>query len=126
MKKTDGCVRSIPSERAEPHPLPALLPRAANGGAAVLSGVLRGTRRQKEGAVANACCNWAVGVPLQVLLAFGLGRGVRGLWWALAASAVLQTAVLALLAWRMRWDHEATRARRLVRRLSSVRDRPVQ
>ena len=88
----------------------------------MLSGVLRGTRRQKEGAIANACCNWAVGVPLQVLLAFRLGWGVAGLWWALAASSVLQTSVLAALAWRLEWNHETTRARRLVRRLSSVRD----
>lgn len=59
-------------------------------------------------------------MPLQVLLAFRLGWGVAGLWWALAASSVLQTAVLAALGLRLGWQRETERARRLVRQLSRV------
>lgn len=40
--------------------------------------MLRGCRRQKAGAVANLLVNWALGLPLVVLLAFKLQMGAVG------------------------------------------------
>jgi Na+-driven multidrug efflux pump len=65
-----------------------------------------------------AASNWLVGLPLQVALAFKLGWGVVGLWWALAAMAVLQAALMAALVWRLEWGGELRRAERLLRRMS--------
>lgn len=84
--------------------------------------MLRGCGRQKQGAVANLVVNWVVGLTLQVVLAFNRGWGITGLWWALAFSSILQSVVLAVLAVRMRWQHETVRAARLVRQLSSMRE----
>lgn len=89
-----------------------------NGASAVLSGTLRGSGRQKVGALANGACNYAVGLPLMLLLAFRLRLGAEGLWWGIAAGATLQTCSLAVLVARFNWTHEAVRADRLVRHLS--------
>lgn len=93
-------------------------PPAANGATALLSGILRGSGRQKVGAVVNGVSNYAVGLPLQLLLAFRLGHGVAGLWWGIAAAATLQAAVLAVLVSRFDWNRETARSARLVRHLS--------
>lgn len=96
-----------------PLPLPSV-----NGASAVLSGTLRGSGRQKAGALANGACNYAVGLPLMLLLAFRLRLGVAGLWAGIAAGATLQACTLAVLVARFDWTHEAARADRLVRHLS--------
>ena len=66
---------------------PMLLALVGNGGNAVLAGVLRGCGRQRIGAAANFVANWAVGLPLEIWLAFRLGLGAWGLWVGLCAAA---------------------------------------
>lgn len=68
--------------RAAPAPPPPGHPTvAANGGSAVLAGVLRGCGRQKLGALANFVVNWVLGLPLLGLLGFKLGLGAVGEYW---------------------------------------------
>lgn len=93
---------------------------AANGATALLSGILRGSGRQKVGAIVNGAANYGVGLPLQLLLAFRLGGGVAGLWWGIAVAATLQAIVLAVLVSRFDWQREAARAAKLVRHLSQA------
>ena len=94
--------------------------RAANGGSAILAGVLRGMRRQKQGAVGNAVGNWLVGLPAELVLGFTLGGGLWGLWCGLALGTVVQTLVLAAMVLRSDWGHHARRARRLVSSMSTA------
>lgn len=84
----------------------------------MLSGILRGSGRQKVGAVVNGLANYGVGLPLQLLLMRPYGVG--GLWWGLAVSATLQAAVLAVLVSRFDWRRETVRAGKLVRHLSAA------
>lgn len=93
---------------------------AANSATALLGGILRGSRRQKLGAVVNGALNYGVGLPLQLLFAFKLGGGVAGLWWGIAVAAALQALVLAALVSRFDWQREAGRAAKLVRHLSQT------
>lgn len=95
------------------HPMPA-----ANSATALLGGILRGSGRQKVGAVVNGAANYGVGLPLQLLFAFKLGAGVAGLWWGIAIAATLQALVLAVLVSKFDWQREAGRAAKLVRHLS--------
>lgn len=98
---------------------PMLLALVGNGGNAVLAGLLRGCGRQIVGAAANFVANWAVGLPLEIWLAFRLGLGARGLWVGLCAAAYVQLGLLLAVAAKLDWGAESARAERLVRRMSS-------
>lgn len=90
----------------------------ANALSALLSGSLRGSGRQKRGALVNGAANYLCGLPLMLLLM--RHRGVAGLWWGLAAAAALQACVLALLVRGLDWHRETLRASRLVGQLSKT------
>lgn len=45
------------------------------------AGVLRGAGETRFTFVANMAGHWALGLPATLLLGFGLGMGVTGLWW---------------------------------------------
>ncbi len=47
------------------------------------AGVLRGAGETRFTFVANLAGHWALGFPAAVIFAFGMGAGVRGLWWGL-------------------------------------------
>jgi MATE family multidrug resistance protein len=49
----------------------------------VAGGALRGAADTRFASMANVVSHWCVGLPLALLLAFGLGRGAAGLWWGL-------------------------------------------
>lgn len=57
----------------------------SDGIQAVGAGVLRGAGDTRFTFLANIIGHWAVGLPVAVLLGFGLGGGVTGLWWGLCA-----------------------------------------
>ena len=61
------------------------------------AGVLRGAGDSRFTFTANMVGHYAVGLPLALLLGFGMHQGILGLWWGLQAGL---TAVAAGLVWR--------------------------
>lgn len=61
------------------------------------AGVLRGAGDTRFTFVANMVGHYAIGLPLTLLLGFGLGLGVVGIWWGLCAGLI---AVAVALLWR--------------------------
>jgi len=61
------------------------------------AGVLRGAGDSRFTFTANVVGHYLVGLPLALLLGFGLHQGVVGIWWGLCAGL---TAVAAALVWR--------------------------
>jgi MATE family multidrug resistance protein len=53
----------------------------SDGIQAVGAGVLRGAGETRFTFLANVVGHWAIGFPAAVLLGFGAGAGVTGLWW---------------------------------------------
>ena len=64
------------------------------------AGVLRGAGDTRFTFVANMVGHYAIGLPLTLLLGFGLGLGVVGIWWGLCAGLI---AVAVALLWRFHW-----------------------
>lgn len=75
----------------------------------VAQGALRGAGNTRWPLVANLIGHYAVGLPLGVLLAFGMGWGVEGLWWGLCAGLALVALVLLVASEQ---DSRAERQRR--------------
>jgi len=69
----------------------------SDGVQGVGAGVLRGAGVSRFTFAANVVGHYLVGLPLALLLGFGMGWGVVGIWWGLAAGL---TAVAAALVWR--------------------------
>uniref|UniRef100_A0A663MCV2 Multidrug and toxin extrusion protein n=1 Tax=Athene cunicularia TaxID=194338 RepID=A0A663MCV2_ATHCN len=70
--------------------------------AATCGGVLRGTGKQKLGAIANAIGYYAIGLPIGISLMFAAKMGVLGLWVGMIVCISLQA--LSFLAFVMRMD----------------------
>lgn len=70
--------------------------------AMVLNGALRGAGDTRPGLVGTVLGRWVVVVPVAWFLAFPLGWGIEGVWWAL----FLGTGVSALWVW-LRWRSRA-------------------
>ncbi|MFY0524851.1 MATE family efflux transporter [Archangium gephyra] len=85
--------------------LPVLLPlllvaalfQLSDGALAVGGGVLRGFGETRFTFYANTVGHYLVGLPVALLLAYGLGYGVLGIWWGLFAGL---TTIAAALLWR--------------------------
>ncbi len=67
----------------------------SDGLQAVGAGVLRGAGDTRFAFLANVAGHWLVGLPVALLFAHVLGRGLLGLWWGLAAG--LTAVALALV-----------------------------
>ena len=65
----------------------------------VAAGVLRGAGDTRAAMIANVLGFWLLGMPVSLLLGFGLERGVVGLWWGFVAGLA---AVAAFLTARVR------------------------
>lgn len=61
---------------------------------AVASGALRGLGDTRFPMLANLGAYWLVALPLGAVLAFELGHGAEGVWWALAVGLLLAAGVL--------------------------------
>ena len=66
----------------------------SDGAQAVAAGALRGTGDSHAGFIANVIGHYAVGLPISLTLAFGLGWGAPGLWWGLSAGLTVTAALL--------------------------------
>ncbi len=71
--------------------------QVSDGIQGVGAGVLGGAGDTRFTFVANLVGHYAVGLPVALLLGFGLGYGVTGIWWGLCAGL---TAVAVALIWR--------------------------
>ena len=68
--------------------------QVSDGIQAVGAGVLRGAGDTKYTFYANMVGHWAIGFPVALLLGFGFGLGIVGLWWGLCAGLTVVAALL--------------------------------
>ncbi len=69
----------------------------------VATGVLRGAGDTRSPMICNLIAHWGIGLPIGWILAFGMGRGIIGLWVGLSIGLTLAGfANLATWAWRAR------------------------
>ncbi|PKU37776.1 multidrug and toxin extrusion protein 2-like [Limosa lapponica baueri] len=78
--------------------------------AATCGGVLRGTGKQKMGAIANAIGYYAIGLPIGISLMFVAKMGVVGLWVGMIVSISLQALSFLAFVMRMDWKKAAEEA----------------
>uniref|UniRef100_A0A8C8SDC0 Multidrug and toxin extrusion protein n=1 Tax=Pelusios castaneus TaxID=367368 RepID=A0A8C8SDC0_9SAUR len=69
----------------------------------VTSGVLRGSGKQKFGAILNAIGYYAVGLPVGIVLLFVIRIGMIGLWLGLLISAFIPATCSVVYICRMNW-----------------------
>jgi MATE family multidrug resistance protein len=73
----------------------------SDGAQAIGAGVLRGAGDTRAAFVANVIGHYAIGLPVSLGLAFGLGWGASGLWWGLTAGLTGTAIGLVLRFWRI-------------------------
>ncbi|KAM6049080.1 multidrug and toxin extrusion protein 2-like [Chlamydotis macqueenii] len=78
--------------------------------AATCGGVLRGTGKQKMGAIANAIGYYAIGLPIGISLMFAAKMGVLGLWVGMILCISLQALSFSAFVMRMDWKKAAEEA----------------
>ncbi|KAM5181687.1 multidrug and toxin extrusion protein 2-like [Mantella aurantiaca] len=72
--------------------------------AGTCSGILRGTGKQKIGALMNAIGYYLIGLPIGISLMFAAKLGVMGLWIGLLFPVFLQASFFVVYVLRMDWD----------------------
>ncbi|KAM3933825.1 multidrug and toxin extrusion protein 2-like [Leptodactylus fuscus] len=72
--------------------------------AGTCAGILRGSGKQKVGAVMNAVGYYLVGLPIGISLMFAVKLGVVGLWSGMIFSVFLQASFFVVYVLRMNWD----------------------
>uniref|UniRef100_H3DFK7 Solute carrier family 47 member 3 n=1 Tax=Tetraodon nigroviridis TaxID=99883 RepID=H3DFK7_TETNG len=70
---------------------------------AALGGIIRGTGRQKIGAICNILGYYGVGLPIGASLMFAAKLGITGLWIGLLTCIFLQTSFLTFYLSRLNW-----------------------
>nr|XP_043620729.1 protein DETOXIFICATION 16-like [Erigeron canadensis] len=80
----------------------------------VLSGAVRGSGRQKIGAIINLGAYYLIGIPLAILFAFVLHMGGKGLWFGIIAALFAQALFLLILTLCTNWEKEANKAKERV------------
>jgi len=90
---------------AQPDVVPLVVPlliisavfQVFDGVQGVGAGVLRGAGETRFTFIANMVGHYAIGLPLSLLLGFGLKQGIVGIWWGLCAGLI---SVAVALLWR--------------------------
>jgi MATE family multidrug resistance protein len=90
---------------ASPEVVPLVVPllivsavfQVFDGVQGVGAGVLRGAGETRFTFIANMVGHYGIGLPLSLLLGFGLKQGIVGIWWGLCAGLV---SVAVALLWR--------------------------
>nr|XP_043621494.1 protein DETOXIFICATION 17-like [Erigeron canadensis] len=90
----------------------------------VLSGAVRGSGRQKIGAIVNLGSYYLIGIPLAVLFAFAFHLGGKGLWLGIIAALIAQGLSLSILTLRTNWESQAKNATHRVND-SIIRDESI-
>jgi multidrug resistance protein, MATE family len=66
----------------------------SDGTQAAGAGVLRGAADTRFAFIANLLGHWFIGLPIAILLGFGLKQGIVGLWWGLCAGLTVVAVLL--------------------------------
>ncbi|XP_061461276.1 multidrug and toxin extrusion protein 1 isoform X2 [Rhineura floridana] len=90
------------------------------------SGVLRGTGKQKLGAVFNAVGYYAVGLPVAIVLVFVAKMGIIGLWLGMLICAIIPCLCSITYIVRMNWKQAADEDRQIPRMELSSSASPKQ
>ncbi|EGC37837.1 hypothetical protein DICPUDRAFT_76595 [Dictyostelium purpureum] len=69
-------------------------------------GVIRGTGKNKIGAIVNFGAFYIIGMPFSVVFAFAFHLQVLGLWWGLCIGLASAAVVLGIVVVRIDWDNE--------------------
>ncbi|XP_040192727.1 multidrug and toxin extrusion protein 2-like [Rana temporaria] len=72
--------------------------------AGTCAGILRGTGKQKIGAITNAVGFYLVGLPIGITLMFAAKLGVMGLWIGMIFPVFMQASFFVVYVLRMNWD----------------------
>lgn len=75
-----------------------------------MSGVLRGTGKQKLGAACNLFSYYVVGIPLAILFGFYYNLGAIGMWSGLTGALLCNLCIYLFIASRVDWKAEAEKA----------------
>ncbi|XP_078293785.1 multidrug and toxin extrusion protein 2-like [Panthera onca] len=78
--------------------------------AGTCGGILRGTGKQKIGAIMNAIGYYVFGFPIGVSLMFAAKLGIVGLWSGLIVCVFFQALFYLVLVWRTDWERVAEQA----------------
>uniref|UniRef100_A0A8C9JTL8 Multidrug and toxin extrusion protein n=1 Tax=Panthera tigris altaica TaxID=74533 RepID=A0A8C9JTL8_PANTA len=79
--------------------------------AGTCGGILRGTGKQKIGAIMNAIGYYVFGFPIGVSLMFAAKLGIIGLWSGLIVCVFFQALFYLVLVWRTDWERVAEQVR---------------
>lgn len=71
----------------------------------VMGGIVRGSGKQKVGAVSTMLCYYFLGFPLGLVIMFPLQLGIVGLWIGFLASAVGLSTILIIYFCRLDWEN---------------------
>ncbi|XVF85042.1 hypothetical protein PTKIN_Ptkin17bG0086800 [Pterospermum kingtungense] len=82
----------------------------------VLSGVAIGAGWQAAVAYVNIACYYIFGIPLGLILGYGLDMGVTGIWCGMLLGTVLQTLVLFGMVYKTNWSKEASIAEERIKK----------
>uniref|UniRef100_UPI00398F10DC multidrug and toxin extrusion protein 1-like n=1 Tax=Pristiophorus japonicus TaxID=55135 RepID=UPI00398F10DC len=81
-----------------------------DGMAGVSGGVLRGTGKQKLGAICNLIGYYLVGFPIGISLMFAAKLGVLGLWIGMLICVAVQLVFFQIVIYRTNWDEASNQA----------------
>jgi MATE family multidrug resistance protein len=74
----------------------AALFQLSDGTQAIAAGALRGIGDARVTFIGNVVGHYAIGLPISLVLAFGVGMGAPGLWWGLSAGLTFTAVYLVL------------------------------
>ncbi|KAI9143277.1 mate-domain-containing protein [Paraphysoderma sedebokerense] len=86
-----------------------------DGGSCVTGGILRGSGKQKIGAVANLLAYYVIGLPLGILFTYVLKLNLVGIWWGLSVALLASLGFqFGYIYWGINWEAECVAARERV------------
>uniref|UniRef100_F6RWU8 Multidrug and toxin extrusion protein n=1 Tax=Xenopus tropicalis TaxID=8364 RepID=F6RWU8_XENTR len=80
----------------------------------VAGGILRGTGRQKIGAIINMVGYYLIGLPLAAALMFAVNIGIKGLWSGMAICGIFLVAFFTIYLSRLNWQNVCVEAQKRV------------
>ncbi|KAM9349927.1 multidrug and toxin extrusion protein 1-like [Symphorus nematophorus] len=76
----------------------------------VTGGILRGTGKQRIGAICNLVGFYCIGIPIGLALMFAAKMGIVGLWVGIVVCITLQATVFIIVLWKLNWRKAAEEA----------------